>query len=98
MWWTPFILFEETDNSSIQRDIIFTHFISLLQVNECDCWAQQDGVMCNTCHETELLIAVLNLQRHVAPKISRLVAPWFISLGQPERGGLQVNLYILEEH
>jgi hypothetical protein len=46
------IFFEEAVDGNIYQDIIITHFISLLQADECDCCLQQDGATCHSFDET----------------------------------------------
>ncbi|KAL4084269.1 hypothetical protein QTP88_028094 [Uroleucon formosanum] len=45
------IFFETTVNSVVYQDII-TQFISLLEINEGDCWLQQDNATCHTSNRT----------------------------------------------
>jgi hypothetical protein len=45
------IFFETTVNSVVYQDII-TQFISLLDIDEGDCWLQQDNATCHTYNET----------------------------------------------
>jgi hypothetical protein len=45
------IFFEETVDGNVYWAVI-THFISFLQVNECDCCLQQNGAICHMSNET----------------------------------------------
>ena len=45
------IFSETTVNSPVYQDII-TQFIALLEVDECECWLQQDSATCHTSNET----------------------------------------------
>jgi hypothetical protein len=47
------IFFEETIYGNLYWDIVTTQFISLLKVDECDCWFQQDSA---TCHSATLTL------------------------------------------
>ncbi|KAJ8869429.1 hypothetical protein PR048_028419 [Dryococelus australis] len=42
-------------NSEVYQDIV-TQFIALLDVDECDCWFQQDGATCHTSNATMQLL------------------------------------------
>jgi hypothetical protein len=45
------LLFESTVDDAVYRDLV-QQFVALLELDERNCWFQQDGATCHTVNET----------------------------------------------
>ncbi|XP_033608191.1 uncharacterized protein LOC111866527 isoform X2 [Cryptotermes secundus] len=79
------IFFETTVNSPVYQDII-TQFIVLLEVDERECWLQQDGATCHTSNEAMQFLCEFFRDRPISkglcpPRSSNLSPADFFPLG-----------------